>query len=152
MEHLIRKCQHKDLTGLVGLCQRHAEYEQADYISAGKEEHLRQAIFADAPKLYCYVIEVAGQLAGYFSYTFDYSTWDAQTFLYLDCLYLDPEFRGSGICANIFELLQNIAQQNDCVNIQWQTPEFNERAIKFYKRMGGTAKDKVRFFLNTTQD
>lgn len=152
MEHLIRQCQQKDLQGLVGLCQRHAEYEQADYVQPGKEEHLHQAIFADPPKLCCYVIEVAGQLAGYFSYTFDYSTWDARSFLYLDCLYLDPDFRGSGIGAEIFELLKDIAQQNHCVNIQWQTPVFNKRAVKFYKRIGGTAKHKIRFFLNTAQN
>jgi ribosomal protein S18 acetylase RimI-like enzyme len=151
MEHLIRPCQQKDLPALVGLCRRHADYEQAEYLETGKAEQLGMAIFADSPKLFCYVVEVDEQMAGYFSYTFDYSTWDAQYFLYLDCLYLDPDFRGSGIGAEIFELLTAIAQQNDCVNIQWQTPVFNERAIKFYKRIGGTPKDKVRFFLNTAQ-
>jgi len=48
----------------------------------------------------------------------------------------------------IFDNLKEIAILNDCVNIQWQTPAFNERATKFYKRIGGTGKDKVRFFIN----
>jgi GNAT superfamily N-acetyltransferase len=64
-------------------------------------------------------------------------------------LYLESEFRGQGIGEVVFEKLKEIAKQNDCINIQWQTPVFNERAIKFYNRIGGTGKDKVRFFIDT---
>lgn len=148
MEYLIRPCEAKDLSALVRLCQNHAEYEQATYQNAGKEELLRIALFAENPKLFCMVIESDNQLGGYFSYTFDFSTWDAQSFLYLDCLYLEPDLRGMRIGEKIFEKLREIAALNNCVTIQWQTPAFNERAIKFYKRIGGTGKDKIRFFTN----
>lgn len=145
MEYLIRKCKENDLTELVELCRKHSEFEQAGYDPTGKEALLKNAIFSDNPKLFCNVIESNNnRLQGYFSYTFDYSTWDAQTFLYLDCLYLKPEFRGHRIGEIIFDKLKEIAKQSDCVNIQWQTPVFNERAIKFYNRIGGTGKDKVR--------
>lgn len=40
------------------------------------------------------------------------------------------------------------AQKLGCAMIQWQTPEFNKRAIKFYKRIGAVGKSKERFFLN----
>ena len=136
---------------MVELCVKHSEFEQANYNPTGKADLLKKALFTDNPKLYCSVIESNNKLQGYFSYTFDYSTWDAQTFLYLDCLYLEPEFRGKKIGEVVFEKLKEIAKQNDCVNIQWQTPIFNERAIKFYNRIGGTGKDKVRFFIDTKQ-
>lgn len=149
MEYIIRKCIEKDLPELVELCGKHSEFEQANYNSAGKEELLKNALFSDTPKLFCSVIEVNNKLQGYFSYTFDYSTWDAQTFLYLDCLYLEPEYRGQRIGEVVFGKLRKIAKQNGCVNIQWQTPIFNERAIKFYNRIGGTGKEKVRFLIDT---
>jgi hypothetical protein len=44
-------------------------------------------------------------------------------------------------------MLRDIAREKNCVNIQWQTPVFNKRAIKFYNRIGATGKDKVRFTL-----
>ena len=148
MEYVIRECIEKDLSELVELCGKHAEFEQANYDSTGKERLLKKALFSDTPKLFCFVIESSNKLQGYFSYTFDYSTWDAQTFLYLDCLYLEPEFRGHKIGEIVFDKLREIAKHNHCVHIQWQTPIFNERAIKFYNRIGGTGKEKVRFFID----
>jgi GNAT superfamily N-acetyltransferase len=148
MEYIIRKCEEKDLTELVELCGKHANFEQANYSAVGKILLLKNALFVDTPKLYCFVIENKSKLEGYFTYTFDFSTWDAKAFMYLDCLYLEPNFRGFGIGEIIFENLRFIAQQNNCINIQWQTPIFNERAIKFYNRIGGIGKEKVRFFID----
>jgi ribosomal protein S18 acetylase RimI-like enzyme len=149
MEYIIRKCKENDLPTLIELCQKHADYEQATFDKTGKEVLLKRAIFSESQKLFCYVIESNDILAGYFSYTLDFSTWDAKNFLYLDCLYLEPEFRGLGIGEKAFEMLKEIAKENDSINIQWHTPVFNERAIKFYNRIGGTGKDKVRFFIDT---
>lgn len=145
MEYLIRTIQPQDLTALVDLCNKHAEYEQAAYDPTNKEQLLSEAIFAENPKLFCWVVEINKQLQGYASYTFDYSTWDAGTFLYLDCLYLEPESRGLGIGEAIMQKLKQRAQQNNCINIQWQTPYFNTNAIRFYERLGGSGKHKVRF-------
>lgn len=148
MDYIIRKIEEKELATLVELCQKHAEYEQASYNVTNKVELLKEVIFAQNPKLYCYVIESGVKLGGYFSFTYDFSTWDAQAFLYLDCLYLEPNFRGLKIGEQVFEKLKQIGQENNCVNIQWQTPTFNERGIKFYNKIGATGKDKRRFFID----
>ena len=149
MEYLIRACEEKDLSRLVELCARHAEWEQCYYDSKEKADALKSAIFSDSPKLFCFVLEDQNTLQGYFSYTLDYSTWDAQTYLHLDCLYLEPDYRGKKIGDVIFEKLKKMAIANNCLNIQLQTPVFNEKAIRFYNRMGCSSKSKVRFFLNT---
>jgi ribosomal protein S18 acetylase RimI-like enzyme len=148
MEYIIRECEENDLPVLVELCGKHSDFEKANYNPVGKEILLKNAIFSDKPKLFCSVIESNNKVQGYFSYTFDYSTWDAQIFLHLDCLYLESEFRGLRIGEIVFAKLKVIAKLNDCINIQWQTPIFNERAIKFYNRIGGIGKDKMRFYMN----
>lgn len=147
MEFVIRKIRVEELCELVEMCESHAVYEQAAYLSSGKEEALKELIFSESKKLHCCVIAVADELAGYFSYTFDYSTWDAQPFLHLDCLYLKPPYRGMKIGDRVIDQLVAIAQEHRCVNIQWQTPVFNKRAIRFYNRMGARGKAKIRFFL-----
>lgn len=148
MEYITREIQEIDLPRLIELCKNHADYEQASYDTTGKLDLLKNVLFSYSKRLYCFVVEYHSQLIGYYSYTFDFSTWDAKTIMYLDCLYVEPDFRGMKIGEQIFENLREIATLNNCVNIQWQTPAFNERAIKFYKRIGGTGKDKIRFFIN----
>lgn len=148
MKYQIRDCQPADVNKLIHLCQKHAEYERASFNPAGKEDKLKNALFGDHPRLFCLVIEVNETIVGYASYTFDFSTWDAATFMYLDCLYLEEEIRGFGIGEVVIEKLKQIAREKNCINIQWQTPEFNERAIQFYRRIGGTGKEKVRFSLD----
>ncbi|MRX69233.1 Ribosomal protein S18 acetylase RimI [Flavobacterium resistens] len=147
MEYLIRNCEITDLPKLLVLLQKHAEFEKAEFSSEGKEENLKNALFSENPKLFCLVVATKETIVGYVSYTFDFSTWDASTFLYMDCLFLEEEARSFGIGEVLIEKLKEIGTQNNCVNIQWQTPEFNERAIKFYKRIGAKGKDKVRFTL-----
>jgi len=148
MNYLIRDCHPEDISILVDLCQKHAEYESASFNPVGKEEKLKSALFGERPKLFCLIAEVGGTIVGYATYTFDFSTWDAATFMYMDCLYLEEDARGFGIGEALIEKLKQIAKDKNCINIQWQTPEFNKRAIKFYRRIGGIGKDKVRFFMD----
>ncbi|SNR80860.1 GNAT family N-acetyltransferase [Flavobacterium sp. ov086] len=148
MEYSIRNCEVSDLPKLVVLCQKHAEYEKAAYSPEGKEEGLKKALFDENPKLHSLVVATKETIVGYVSYTFDFSTWNAATFIYMDCLFLEEETRGLGIGEILIEKLKQIGTEKNCVNIQWQTPEFNERAIKFYNRIGGKGKDKIRFTLD----
>ena len=147
MEYSIRNCEPQDLPKLVILCQKHAEFEKADFSPEGKEEGLKKALFNENPKLYCLVVSTDKDIVGYVSYTFDYSTWDAATFMYMDCLFLEEEARSFGIGKVLIEKLRQIGIEKNCINIQWQTPQFNERAIKFYHRIGAKGKEKVRFTL-----
>jgi len=150
MDFLVRPCRVDDLPVLIELCAKHAEFERAEYKAEGKQALLKDALFSDNPKLNCLVVESTGKVVGYASYKIDFSTWDAANFLYLDCLYIEEDFRGFGIGEVLINNLKEIAIKNGFINVQWQTPDFNERAIKFYNRIGATGKNKVRFFLNTS--
>ncbi len=145
MEYRIRTCEERDLPVLIELCAKHAAYENAVYDAQYKERLLKDALFGDKPLLYCLVVEADENVVGYASFTFDYSTWSAASFLHIDCLYLDECYRGYGIGEAMILHIKEIAKVKGCSNVQWQTPVFNERAIKFYKRIGGERKDKVRF-------
>jgi ribosomal protein S18 acetylase RimI-like enzyme len=147
MEYIIRDCEEGDSSALIELCQKHAEFERASYSPEGKEELLRNALFSKDKRLFCLVVEVDTLLVGYTTYTFDFSTWDAGQFLYMDCLYLEPDIRSFGIGEKLIDKLKEIAKLQNCVNVQWQTPQFNERAVKFYERHGAAGKEKVRFTL-----
>ncbi|MBB5637240.1 L-amino acid N-acyltransferase YncA [Pedobacter cryoconitis] len=144
---IIRTIKENELDDLIRLIEEHTAYEKAAYDSTGKKERLHVQLFQSKSQLKCWVVEIDGKLKGFCTYTIDYSTWDAANFLYMDCLYLCEDTRGMGIGSEIIRKLKEIAQENDCVNLQWQTPVFNQPAIDFYKKNGAASKDKVRFTL-----
>ena len=148
MEYTIRNCELTDLPKLVILCQKHTEFEKADYDPTGKEEGLKEALFSENPKLFCLVVATENDIVGYVSYNFTYSTWSAGDFIYMDCLFLEEEARNFGIGEVLINKLKEIGKAKNCVNMQWRTPQFNERAIKFYNRIGAKGKDKICFFLD----
>ena len=87
------------------------------------------------------------EVAGYATFTFDFSTWDAKYYLHVDCIYIEEKFRRLGIGKAVMKRLVDVAKSNNCVNLQWQTPVFNKMAIRFYERIGGKSLDKKRFFI-----
>jgi len=147
LSYKIRPCVPLDLDKLMVLIEKHAEFEKAAFTKEGKQARLQTALFSEHAPLNCIVVEVSDQVIGYATYTFDYSTWDAAWFIYLDCLYLEDDYRSYGIGQVLMEKVKENGEARGCVNMQWQTPDFNERAIKFYKRIGGIGKNKVRFTL-----
>lgn len=147
MEYSIRPADKSDLDELLSMMQEHADYEQAEFSPAGKKERLNRALFNKPRKLNCWVVETDGILAGFVTYTFDYSTWDAADYVNMDCLFLRERARGFGIGKNILQRLREIASANNCVNVQWHTPVFNVRGIHFYQKNNAEPRQKVRFTL-----
>lgn len=147
MKYTIEHPERNEMDQVVSLCAAHAEFEKCEYNSKGKIEHLSKDMFAIVPKLHCRVVVVDGVYVGYIIWMRQYSTWDAKEYLYMDCLYLDDKYRSNGIGAVLVNQMKQFGKENGIDLIQWQTPAFNERAIKFYKRIGASALSKERFFL-----
>ncbi len=143
----IRFAEESDIHQIVDLCEAHAIYEECEYSKVNKDRQLLNDIFSDNPKLYCLVVEENQKLIGYATYMKQYSTWDACEYIYMDCLFMNENARGFGFGEKLVRRIQEEGRKLGCNLIQWQTPDFNVRAIKFYKRIGATSKEKERFFL-----
>ena len=143
----IRFAEKKDMNHIIDLCEAHAQYEESDYNRDGKEQQLERDIFDVSPKIFCLVVESELELIGYATYAKQYSTWDANQYIYMDCLYIKEQARGHGIGEKLVRKIQEDGRKMNCNLVQWYTPDFNVRAIKFYNRIGATSKSKERFFL-----
>ena len=144
----IRFVKKEDMHQLVNLCQAHASFEKACFSKTEKIELLEKNLFSSNPTLYCFVVEVDSNLVGYATYMKQFSTWDACFYIYIDCLYLDENFRKLGLGKFLIEKIKKEAIKLECNLIQLQTPDFNTKAISFYKAIGGVSKTKERFFIN----
>ena len=104
-------------------------------------------LFSEEPSLYCLIAEHENQLIGYATYMKQFSTWDCAYYIYMDCLFLSENARSFGIGVKLIDRIKIEGTKLACSHIQWQTPNFNIRAMKFYDRIGASSKSKERYFL-----
>ncbi len=142
----IRFAEKKDISKIVELCKLHAIYEKADYNVTNKKNLLSEHLFDENNTLKCLVVEKGEEIIGYATFMKQFSTWDASFYLYLDCLFFLETARGNGLGTLLMNEVKAYAEKENCLHIEWQTPEFNEKAIKFYKKIGANSKTKERFF------
>ena len=148
-EPKIRFVEKSDIDDLIRLCELHAIYEKSDFDSTNKSEQLSEHLFSEKPNLFCLVVEHLDTIIGYATYMRQFSTWDSDFYIYMDCLFLSEKSRGFGLGEKLINRIKQEGKKLQCNHIQWQTPEFNKRAMKFYKRIGAESKTKERYFLGT---
>jgi len=141
----IRLATAADAASLAGLCEEHARYEHIPYQAAGHAERLAMAL--QQARLQAWLAEGAGQVLGYASTTLDYATLAGRAYLHLDCLYLRPDARGQGLGPALLAAVCQHGRSQGCQELQWQTPDWNQGAIRFYLRLGAQQRSKARFSL-----
>lgn len=137
-----------DLDAVISLCEAHAAYERAEFNTKGLDERLKQAIEGQYPRLVIFLAEIDDKPAGYAAVTRDFSTWEAREYLHLDCLFLEEKARGRNIGRRLFSAIADYASELGIKQIQWQTPDWNTGAIRFYRALGASSEIKVRFTFN----
>ncbi len=142
----VRKAKREDMAQLVELCRAHAIYEKTTFDSKNIEAKLSKYILDPQFGIKCLVVEEDSELVGYATYMKQFSTWEGSFYVYLDCLYLKQETRGKGIGGKLMKRIKEYALSEDCMVIQWQTPDFNIDAIRFYEKIGGKSNTKERFY------
>ncbi len=143
----IRPLERGDLPELVTLCREHADFERASWSDHEREPELK-TLLLDSDDAHCLVVEAPGELAGFASASLELSTWDARRYLHLDCLYLRAPYRSQGLGRTLVEHVARLALALGAVNLQWQTPIWNDDAARFYERLGARSTQKLRFTLD----
>lgn len=143
----IREARPKDLSQIASLRIAHANYEGIELASTNEyEANLSSLLFEEEPKIWCLVLADNDLLFGYATWTIQYATWTAKSYVYMDCIYLEEGVRGEGYGQQMMDIIHKRAVEEGHEEIQWQTPENNHRAISFYKRLGAKPLKKFRFF------
>ncbi|MER6348144.1 N-acetyltransferase family protein [Streptomyces sp. NPDC001595] len=145
----VRPARPADLPRVAELAALHTEYERAAPPAPGLAARLHTLLFdTPAPRLRCFVAETPdGAVVGYATCAPELSTWDGREYLHLDCLFLAPGHRGLGLGALLMDAVTAEARALGLPEVQWQTPGWNEGAIRFYDRLGARSAEKVRFTL-----
>jgi GNAT superfamily N-acetyltransferase len=141
---MIRTATAADVPQILAFIRALAAYERApDAVSASEAGLLRDG-FGPNPVYYCLIADHDGQPAGFALYFFNYSTWLGRPGIYLEDIFVQPEFRGRGIGKALLQQVAAIAVQKGCPRLQWEVLDWNTPAIDFYRAMGAEFLDEWR--------
>jgi GNAT superfamily N-acetyltransferase len=144
MATAIRPATEADIPQILSFIRALAAYErEPDAVTATEADLLRDG-FGPHPFYFCLIAESDGQPAGFAFYFFNYSTWMGRPGLYLEDLFVLPEFRGLGLGRALLENVAAIAVENNCPRLQWEVLDWNTPAIDFYRAMGAEFLDEWR--------
>jgi len=144
MATTIREATEEDVPRILAFIRALAAYErEPDAVTATEADLLRDG-FGPNPFYFCLIADLDGQPAGFAFYFFNYSTWKGRPGLYLEDIFVHPEFRGLGIGKALLERVAAIAVENNCPRMQWQVLDWNTPAIEFYRATGAEFMDAWR--------
>lgn len=146
----IRSATVADVPLIFSFIRDLAIYEKLLPDMVATEATLRRTLFGDPPAAHVVIAEAClpGQAgrrpAGFALYFFNFSTFLAKPGLYLEDLFVKPEFRGAGIGKALLLHLAKIANDRGCGRMEWAVLDWNEPAKGFYKKLGAVPLDDWR--------
>lgn len=148
---MIRPAVPADVPTIAGLIRELAVYERLAHETVGSEATLREHLFGS--RLYAEVLlaDDDGTTVGFALFFHNYSTFLCRPGLYLEDLFVRPEYRGRGHGRALLAALARLAVDRGCGRVEWSVLEWNAPAIGFYRALGATALDDWTTFRLTGQ-
>ena len=142
----IERATERDVPLILQLIKELAEYEKlAEEVSA-TEDALRQSLFGPRPAGEVVIGYAGDEPAGFALFFHNYSTFLARPGIYLEDLFVRPEWRGHGYGRQLLAHLATLAVERGCGRLEWAVLDWNEPAIGFYKNLGATLMDEWSTF------
>jgi len=125
------------LTELTAMIHELAEFERASADCTVTESQLRDALFGDHPTVYGHIAEVDGQAAAGALWFRNFSTWDGVAGIYLEDLFVRPQFRRRGLARKVLATLAKVCVGSGYTRLSWAVLDWNVNAIALYDAVGG---------------
>lgn len=138
----IRTATIEDSEEILALIYELALYEKAPEEAKATKEQIIDSFFSHDPKVFCEIVEEGGAVAGFAIWFLNYSTWQGKHGIYLEDLYVRPEYRGRGFGKALLQHLAGICEEKGYGRFQWWVLDWNTPAIDFYKSLGAQAMDE----------
>jgi GNAT superfamily N-acetyltransferase len=143
MDVSIRRARGGDRIPLFALISEHAEFEQSK--ATINDAELARILEMRQSPVRIFIAAVAQETLAYAALTTDYSLWRGHKWAHLDCLFVKQEARGLGIGAKLLHHIKRVSRRSALDRLEWQTPDWNQKAIAFYHREGAISASKMRF-------
>lgn len=130
-----RKAEREDTGKILAFINELAEYEHMTDQVVATEEVLDEWLFGKKTAEVMFILD-DGLEVGYMLFFHNFSTFMGRSGIYLEDLYVRPEFRGKGLGKAALRELARIAVEQGCGRVEWSCLNWNEPSIKFYLSVG----------------
>lgn len=142
IEFRVEEATEQDISIILKFIKWLAEYEKLSHEVVATEERLRVTLFG-ARRTTEIIIGYAGtEPAGFAVFFHNYSTFLGRPGLYVEDLFVLPEWRGRGLGKRMLAYIARLAVTRGCGRLEWAVLDWNEPAIRFYTSLGARAMDE----------
>lgn len=134
MKFLVRKGTKPDLPQVLNLVKELAAYEKAPHEVTVTVADMERDGFGENPIFDFFVAEAENKIIGIALYYIKYSTWKGKC-VFLEDIIVTEHYRKYGIGKKLFDEVVKVAKAMNVKRLEWQVLEWNEPAIKFYKKL-----------------
>lgn len=131
-----------DVPVILELIRGLADYERLSDQVTATEEKLRATLFGARPAADVLLAYSGGECAGFALFFSNYSTFLGKPGIFLEDLYVKPEWRGKGTGRALLRRVAQVARERGCGRLEWEVLDWNEPAIGFYKSLGAKPMDE----------
>lgn len=139
---VVRPAVREDTGQILAFIRELAEYEQLAHEAVADEAGLAAQLFGGTPRAEVLIAEVDGAAAGFALFFHNFSTFVGKPGLYLEDLFVRPQYRSLGLGKRLMARLAKIALDRDCGRFEWSVLDWNTPAIDFYRRIGAVGMDE----------
>jgi GNAT superfamily N-acetyltransferase len=148
----IRAATPADVPLILGMIRELAVYEKLEHEVVAEEGAVERALFGEQPAAAAVIATFAGEAAGFALYFHNFSTFLGRRGLYLEDLFVRPEFRGRGIGKSLLTYLARLALEKDCGRFEWAVLDWNRPSREFYESLGARANPEWINYRITGED
>ncbi|KKD36335.1 MAG: GNAT family N-acetyltransferase [Limnoraphis robusta] len=141
---ILRFATPDDVPAIFELIKALAEYEKLSHQVSGSVEELKQHLFGEHPYAEVVLAELEEKAVGFALFFHNYSTFLTRPGLYLEDLFVLPEYRRQGIGKALIVYVAKLAVLRGCGRLEWSVLDWNQPAIDFYKYMGASILEDWR--------
>jgi GNAT superfamily N-acetyltransferase len=133
---------HAEVPELLELIRELARFERLEHEVEATVESLEAAFFEAQPTAGALLARCDGKVAGYAIYFFTFSSFVGRAGIWLEDLYVRPEFRQRGLGRGLIEAVAQVGMQRNCGRFEWTALNWNEQALNFYRSLGAQERSE----------
>ena len=137
----LRMARPEDVPVILGFVRALAAYERLEDEVLATERDFVASLFGTPARAEALLAEIDGKPAGFAVWFYNFSTFRGRHGLFVEDIFVEPAYRGSGIGRAIFRFLAERAIAQGCARMDWDVLDWNSTAIRFYRSLGAYPLD-----------